>query len=288
MRERLTFMLKVRIGVVNLKELLVPGYRGGWRLHPQIWQIMGCNDRRVLVQATESPNRQFLSVAGTMALWVDKYRPHELSKLTYHTEQANHLASIIKVSACKMLEILEVCTNHKVEGTFYRDLPLGAQQQQYFSPQYLSCVRGSMLPCTVSTPGMKSEQSDPQGTQLPMEVRSLELIWTSSTKVEDRRRVAKREIHHRCSWEPVFSKKGLAVSAASTASGNGGAFGENMSAKTRPFYGGRVALHALEEIGGRARRGNSFMACSMDQNGALCSTKNVAYRDITSAGLDEF
>uniref|UniRef100_A0A914ZSP4 AAA+ ATPase domain-containing protein n=1 Tax=Parascaris univalens TaxID=6257 RepID=A0A914ZSP4_PARUN len=31
-----------------------------------------------------------------MALWVDKYRPHELSKLTYHTEQANHLASIIK------------------------------------------------------------------------------------------------------------------------------------------------------------------------------------------------
>lgn len=32
-----------------------------------------------------------------MALWVDKYRPRELSALTYHTKQSKDLIEIIKV-----------------------------------------------------------------------------------------------------------------------------------------------------------------------------------------------
>lgn len=30
-----------------------------------------------------------------MSLWVDKYRPKELSKLDYHTEQAEHLKLLV-------------------------------------------------------------------------------------------------------------------------------------------------------------------------------------------------
>ena len=30
-----------------------------------------------------------------MSLWVDKYRPKELSKLDYHLEQANHLKKLV-------------------------------------------------------------------------------------------------------------------------------------------------------------------------------------------------
>lgn len=31
----------------------------------------------------------------TMSLWVDKYRPKELSKLDYHLEQAGHLKKLV-------------------------------------------------------------------------------------------------------------------------------------------------------------------------------------------------
>ena len=30
-----------------------------------------------------------------MSLWVDKYRPKELSKLDYHLEQADHLKKLV-------------------------------------------------------------------------------------------------------------------------------------------------------------------------------------------------
>lgn len=30
-----------------------------------------------------------------MSLWVDKYRPSSLSKLDYHTEQAEHLKNMV-------------------------------------------------------------------------------------------------------------------------------------------------------------------------------------------------
>lgn len=34
-----------------------------------------------------------------MALWVDKYRPRELSDLTYHVKQAKDLIEIVKVKS---------------------------------------------------------------------------------------------------------------------------------------------------------------------------------------------
>lgn len=38
---------------------------------------------------SEKPEKNLNS--SKMALWVDKYRPRELSKLDYHTEQASDL-----------------------------------------------------------------------------------------------------------------------------------------------------------------------------------------------------
>uniref|UniRef100_A0A915B208 DUF5641 domain-containing protein n=1 Tax=Parascaris univalens TaxID=6257 RepID=A0A915B208_PARUN len=154
-----------------------------------------------------------------------KPETHRTSASTPQTDgyRRRKYRNLLKVFPCKKLEVSQV-SRITSSRQVLRDLPvriqgqdliraseLGAQLQQ-ISLSGVSDMRGTMLLCTVSTPGTKPEPSLAPRTSLNG-ITQLRADMEPPTNVRRGGSVAKREMRHRGSLQSKCSKKGLTVSA---------------------------------------------------------------------------